>query len=440
MQVALIQKQPLADPVLASTGSALLAAGHRAEVFVPAAEPDLARALRHFAPALLVFSPGGGEEGWCLRQAGRLRQATGGAKVAMVGPVASDQPALARHAAVDVVLRGDPESGLPELASAVPDGEAMGRVAGAVVAGRGQDLQEGPAPRTSRDPSAIPLEDIDIYRRYPWVLRLGLLRFAVGRGTGENLHADAAIGPQEFARRFAPARRFSVEDALQRLHLRLRRQPAARRVAFVDDSLLAPRAPRGWLEGLLDRYRREVGLPFSCLARADLLEKRIDLLARAGCKLVKLGIECGDEGLRRRVARTPVSDEQLRETVAELRRAGIRVHAVCLVGLPGESLDQALCTLDLATALKPDRAYALPFRDGTDGGDPAFGRLASVLPLVVRFPRLREFVPGALGRRMDGALAALHQVHHDAASLGSFDLGPMEILHVAARMKAGRGA
>ncbi len=438
MRVAFIQKDPLPDPVVTGSAAAVGAVGHHAEAFVPNAESDLVRALRGFAPNLLVFAPHCGFDAWCQRTATRLREATGGATVAFVGPHASDHPDLVRHRGVDVLLRGDSELLLPMLVEAVAHERDPGAVPGAVMQAGGK-LVHGPKAPGLKDPDALPVEDLAVYRRYPWIERLGVIRFAVGRGTLENLHADSGVSPQEVARRFGRAKRHSVEEAIQRLHLRLRRQPRARRVAFLDESFLGEGVPKGWLEEFLDRYRREVGLPFSCLARPDLLHGRVEALAAAGCDLVRLCIECGDEELRARVARRALTDGAIRERCQELARFGIRFHAVSIVGLPGETADQALRTLDLCRELAPIHAFALPYLDGEPPDDPAPGRIRRLLPLVVDAPKLRELVPGALGRTMDGMLATIHQLHYDVTSLRFGDLTAAETLTIAARMRAGGG-
>lgn len=436
MRVAIIQKDPLPDPVVTGSAAALGALGHQVEAFVPAAERDLARGLRTFAPTLLVFAPHCGFEDWSRRAASTLREVTGGTTVAFVGPHASDHPDLVRHRAVDVLLRGDPELVLAELVDAVGNDRDPGTVPGAVVQAGGK-LLDGPKAPALKDLDALPVEDLAVYRRYPWIQQLPVVRFAVGRGTLENLHADSGVSPQELARRFGRARRHSVDEAIQRLHLRLRRQPGARRVAFLDETFLGKGAPKGWLAGFLDRYRREIGLPFACLARPDLLAGKVEALAEAGCDLVKLCIECGDEELRARTLRTHLTDRAIQDCCALLTRFEIRYHTVSIVGLPGETAEQALHTLDFNLELAPVHAFAVPFLDGQPPLDPVIGRIRRLLPLVVDVPKLRELVPGALGRTMDGLLATLYQVHYDATSLRFGELSPTETLAIAARMRAG---
>jgi hypothetical protein len=438
VRIAFIQKDPLPDPVVTGSAAALGTLGHEVVAFVPGAERDLARALRGFAPTLIVLAPHCGFEAWSQQAGVKLREITGGTPVAFIGPHASDHPKLVAHRGVDVLLRGDPELLLPALVDAVGDDREPGTAPGAVVATTRGELLDGPEPQRLEDPDLLPAEDLAVYRRYPWILGLKTVRFAVGRGGLENLHADSGISPQELGRRFGRAKRHSVDEAIQRLNLHLRRQPAARRVTFLDETLLARGGPKGWLDAFLERYRREIGLPFSCLARPDLLDGRIEALAQAGCDLVRLCIECGDEELRARTARTHLTDKAIRTTCQQLDRFGIRFHTVCIVGLPGETAEQALQSLDFCLELGPTHAFAVPYLDATPPADPALGRIRRLLPLVVDVPKLRELVPGALSRTMDGMLGTLYQLHYDATSLRFGDLSPKETLLIAARMRAGR--
>jgi anaerobic magnesium-protoporphyrin IX monomethyl ester cyclase len=118
-----------------------------------------------------------------------------------------------------------------------------------------------------------------------------------------------------------------------------------------------------WLEELASRWPAEVGLPFYCHVRADLLTpRRVALLARAGCVSVNLGIECGDETVRRELLDRPIGDEQIVEACRWLHGNGIRVLADNMLGLPGTTLDTDLCTLRLNQRCPVDYALAMLFQ------------------------------------------------------------------------------
>jgi hypothetical protein len=117
-----------------------------------------------------------------------------------------------------------------------------------------------------------------------------------------------------------------------------------------------------WVREFVDRYAAEVGLPFNCHVRANLITAEVAAdLGRAGCRSVLLGVEAGDERLRNEVLKRNMSDEQIVAAGRYLRENGVRVYTQNILGLPGETFDQALKTLALNQRCRPAFAWASLF-------------------------------------------------------------------------------
>ena len=438
MRVAFIQKDPMPRPDLMVLAASVTFLGHEVSVFIPAAERDLQRALQRFAPAVVVYAPPTGFHEWAFGVARAVSVMTGGAPNVFTGSHATDYPEIARLDGVDLVMVGDPETTLRELLTKIHKERALVVTTGTVAAGSDGELIVGPPREATDDIDDLPLADHKIYRRYRFVERQSALPFCTGRGVMENVHAGFAIGPQELARRFRPARRHSVSEAIQRLQLHLRRRPQTRRVAFRDDTLLMDGDPSPWLAEFADRYRREIGLPFSCVARADQLsDSVVSLLAASGCDLVRLGVECGDERLRSDLAGVDLPDQRLRDAVDACRSSGVRVQTLSFLGVPGETTETAVRTLELNLELRPEHAFAVVCHDSADLG-PEAKRLQSLLPLVVAAPVMRSAALAALHRPADKVYRALFQLHHDASFIAKGELAPADVLRIAAGMSRRR--
>jgi anaerobic magnesium-protoporphyrin IX monomethyl ester cyclase len=116
----------------------------------------------------------------------------------------------------------------------------------------------------------------------------------------------------------------------------------------------------GWLQELAERFPREVGLPYFCNVRANLITpEKVDLLRRAGCASVGMGLETGNPRLRNEILKRNLSDEQIIEASRLIREAGIRLLTTNMLGLPGGTLALDFETLALNHACKP--AYANAF-------------------------------------------------------------------------------
>jgi radical SAM superfamily enzyme YgiQ (UPF0313 family) len=70
-------------------------------------------------------------------------------------------------------------------------------------------------------------------------------------------------------------------------------------------------------------------------------------LAEGGCKILKLGIESGSERVRRDVLKRYMTDDDILETVRVADEAGLHSSGFVMVGLPYESREERLATVDL---------------------------------------------------------------------------------------------
>ncbi len=131
-------------------------------------------------------------------------------------------------------------------------------------------------------------------------------------------------------------------------------------VRFSDDTF---GANRSWLEEFTRKYRKEVGLPYACYVRANLVsEDYARLLREGGCHSVNMAIECGNEELRRRVLNRDMSNETILDAFHRLQKNGIRVMALNMLGLPDETEENVWETVRLNQQAKPDHAHICTFQ------------------------------------------------------------------------------
>lgn len=153
----------------------------------------------------------------------------------------------------------------------------------------------------------------------------------------------------------------------------------AREITFWDDTMTLN---KHWMYELCDRLiARRVDVVWSCFAAINTITP--ELLARmkaAGCWNIFYGIETPDENLKKHIRIQKFGSlEHVRRVVRQTQDAGIEVRAAFMVGLPGETADAAMKTLDMAMELEPDYAqwnYTVPY-PGTElwAGMAQHGRL-----------------------------------------------------------------
>ncbi|MCA1794220.1 MAG: B12-binding domain-containing radical SAM protein [Desulfobacteraceae bacterium] len=82
---------------------------------------------------------------------------------------------------------------------------------------------------------------------------------------------------------------------------------------------------------------RGLNITFNCAARAEHLDPDLlRLMKAAGCWMISLGIETGDPDLLARHRQNP-DLEMLRHKVMMIQKTGIRIKALLMMGLPGET-------------------------------------------------------------------------------------------------------
>jgi radical SAM superfamily enzyme YgiQ (UPF0313 family) len=147
-------------------------------------------------------------------------------------------------------------------------------------------------------------------------------------------------------------RQRGVENLLQELRELRARAPSLKAIMFADDRLAADRA---WLREFAERYPAEIGLPFIINATLEQLDSEVaGLLARAGCNMVKLGVECAPGRLRREVLGRPFGAERIAAAFAHLQAVGINTMAYLMIGIPGETEEDLLQTFRFCAGLRPD--------------------------------------------------------------------------------------
>jgi anaerobic magnesium-protoporphyrin IX monomethyl ester cyclase len=241
---------------------------------------------------------------------------------------------------------------------ALPDFLAEDRWSGPNFRARG-----GPSPAgfcRLADLDGLPMPDREPLYREDAVLRESPSKqFLSGRGCPYRCTYCFNHKFNEMFRGLGPVvRKKSVDYLLEEIR-RVRARWPLQTVCFNDDTFILGRE---WLLEFCGRFPREIGLPYTCNVRANLVcDEVAEALARSGCTGVAWSIETADPALRDDVLKRGMTTEQIRTTARALRKHGIGFRIGSLVGLPGETPDQMLRTLELNIEAAPELATASIF-------------------------------------------------------------------------------
>lgn len=145
-------------------------------------------------------------------------------------------------------------------------------------------------------------------------------------------------------------RKRSPENVIREIR-ELRARYTFKTVNFYDECFGYDRT---WLKRFCDLYKHEFGYPFGCFIRAESMDRDgFRLMREAGLSLIYLGIESGNEELRRKVMNRQVSDDRIVQACRDAQAEGIQVWTYNIVGIPGETVDTIKEAMELNRFINP---------------------------------------------------------------------------------------
>jgi len=255
---------------------------------------------------------------------------------------------LRRFAAIDYLSLGEGELTLRDLANGVPPGEISG------LGWRDGDEIVENAPRDHiRDLDVLPFPAYEKLDRFPGGYRLPPFSYVkipgatliTSRGcVYQCSYCDRSV----FKRGFRSNSADYIYEHMKYLATRF----GVKHVNVYDD-LFTTNKKR--ITALCERLASEpLGLRFNCAVHAghtddDLLE----MLKEAGCLMISIGMESGDEEILARHKNT-VTLDQVKDTVRRIQARGLRAKGLFMLGLPGETPETARRTSDFIMSLGLD--------------------------------------------------------------------------------------
>ncbi len=332
--------------------------GHSAEAFVVGGNEDkVVEEIVGLNPQVVGFSCTTGAHIWALAFAEKIKKRLP-CKIIFGGAHATYFPEIINEKAVDIICRGEGELPLLEIANKIDKNIDISdtlncwfKVDGQIVRNEQRDLIE--------NLDDLPFPDRELYiKRYPYLKR-SQKAFIGRRGCPFSCtfcfnHAWMNL----YKGKGRVVRYRSVDNLIA--EIKEAKNRFGLKTAYMQDDTFI--LDKKWLEEFSDKYKKEINLPFICLIRADLADEEIiRMLFKAGCKNVFFGIESGSEKIRNSILKKNISDDQIRNTAALLHKYGIRFRTYNMLGLPGETLNDAFKTVGINIEIKTDFPWCAIF-------------------------------------------------------------------------------
>ena len=323
--------------------------GHECDILIASEEGRTFHGkIQAYRPDAVAISVMTGSHGFCSALAAETKRLVG-KPVIFGGAHATFFPEVIEDRSVDAVCRGEGEEPLADFLDAVDAGEDYSRIPNLWVR-RDGGIVKNDVRRAREDLDEYPFGDRSGYYKYPFLRAFPTKSFLTGRGCPFDCSYCFNRELKALYRgKMRVMRRLSPEGVIEEVLACNARYPLER-LAFLDDIFILQ---KDWLEAFAPLYRNRVNLPFSCNFRPELVdEDRVRLLQEAGCTLVMWGIETGSERLRRGLLNRQTSEEQIYACADLFHRYGFKIRTYNMLGLPGETIDDAVRTLEVNAAAK----------------------------------------------------------------------------------------
>ena len=353
LRVAFIQALTTEMMGTMQVSAVLKEAGHTTQLFLESQEGDLVAAVLAWEPDIVGVTVLTGMHVWALHVCQQIKSAAPQVRIVFGGPHATFVPEVVERSAVDVVVRGEGDYVMRDLCEAIAARDDYTGIPGTWVKDDRGVIHENPMGALVNDLDALPFADRALPYRYPILRKRGNKSFIPGRGcqypcTFCHNHLSMRLyrGQGKWGRKMSPER-FVAEIAEVRDHWGPLRIVSLEN----DDEILHL---KGWAEKAFPLYAERVAVPYYVMTRPDSVTDDIARLLRdTGCVGVSMSLETANDKLRNEVLKKHFDREHVEDAMACLKRHDIPVKLFNMVGIPGETLEDALDTLEMNIRLKP---------------------------------------------------------------------------------------
>jgi len=252
-------------------------------------------------------------------------------------------PEFIYESGVDIICRGEGELAIVELAQLISNKKNYSNILNFWVKENG-NVFKNPTRNLIHDLDTLPFVNRSIINKYPIYNKMYSRTISASRGCPHNCSFCYSSSIRALNKGSENAvRQRSVANVIEELKDIKSYNPKI--IFFADNTL---NYNKKWIISFLEIYRDEINIPFSVFLRPDNIDVEIvGLLKKAGCYLVEVGIECGNEEHRKKVLNRNISNKQIVNVCNLLYQSGIKTMSLNMFGTPEETIEMSFETIDI---------------------------------------------------------------------------------------------
>ncbi len=312
---------------------------------------NLKSELTSFEPDLIGVASMTATAPSAMQAARTAKEACPNSKVIMGGPHATfaDSQILTEETAVDVVVRGEGELTLLELAQNRADPKSLPKTLGITFRNNGDIVKTANRPYIE-DLDALPRPaykflQMDKYRIY------GKIFLPIMTSRGCPFQCSFCVASQIFGAKFRARNPKNVVDELEWL----KNEYGAEGISFHDDTLTLDK--KRIIDICDEMIARKINLPWGCQTRVDTVSPEVlAKMRQAGCNEVSFGVESGCQRILDAVHKK-FELSQAEKAIKWAKKEGLFVAVSTIIGYPGETKESMQQTSELMRRIEPDDAW-----------------------------------------------------------------------------------
>ncbi len=353
MKILFIQDNAINESLALTELSAFLKSKYYVcELLIAKEAKIIFKKIESFAPELLIFPCSlSGHNLWVLEKAKEIKRRWKQIPIVLGGIYPTLFPDIILNENIDIICLGEAELPILELVNKLEDKMDIRYIQGLWVKNNG-NVYRNEIKGLIQDLDSLPLPDRELYYKNEFIRALPMKRFITGRGCMHR--CSFCFNPllmKGYSKSGKYVRYKSVNRVISEIEYIRLRYPL-KFVHFSDDIF---GSDKEWLFEFAKMYKKNISLPFSCNMSVDLIdEEKLMWLKKANCNNIIIGIECGNETLRRTVLNKDITNSQIIKVASLIKKFDIRLTTFNMIGLPGETVENIFETIELNKTIKSD--------------------------------------------------------------------------------------
>ena len=325
--------------------------GHDCDILVKGYDKNIVKSAIESDADIIAFSCATGLHKWALKIAKEIKKKTD-KLILFGGPHPTFFPEVINKPQVDIICRGEGEEAIVDLANSLDQKKEITKIKNLWVKKHGK-VYKNEVRSLVGNLDKIEMPDRELYySKYKFLRTNSRKPFFTTRGCPYDCtfcfnHSFMKL----YQGKGKCVRRRSIKDVIEEIKQVKDKYPL-KTVYFQDDTFILDHQ---WIKKFTKEYKKEINLPFICLIRANLVnEDIIKNLQKGGCEQVFFGIETGNDDLRNKVLKKGVTNKQIIQAAKLLKKYKIKFKTYNILGLPGETLENAFETVRINRQIKSD--------------------------------------------------------------------------------------